>query len=128
LPYTTLFRSLLVARGIVPETGRHSRPRLRHDQLADGAAHGTAGVVEDLGGHAGDGAREGAGFDRSDGKAAQDSAGDFRSTGVVADRDPRLTGVLEEPAVRLRVPRLAGGAQHAQRREVVSVDVLGAVR
>ena len=67
-------------------------------------------------------------LDRRDGEAAEDAAGDLRPTRVVDDRDARLAGVLEQPAVGLGIPRLAGGAQDAERREIVGVDVLGAVR
>ena len=61
------------------------------------------------------------------GEASEDSAGDLGAAGVVDDRDPRLARVLEEPAVRLRIPRLTGGSENAERRQVVGVHRVGAM-
>src|SRR6266849_2613941 len=52
--------------------------------------------------------------------AAQDAARDLGAAGVVDDRDPAAANVLEEPAEWFGVPWLAGAAEYAQAREVMS--------
>ena len=47
-------------------------------------------------------------------------AGDFRPSRVVDDRQPPAADDVEEPSPRLRIPRLAGGSEDAQRRQVVA--------
>ena len=100
----------------------------RDDQLAHLSPHRLAGVAEALGGHAGDGAVERARLDGRDGEAGEDAARDLGAPRVVDDGHPALPGVLEEPAVGLGVPGLAGGADDAQGGQVVAGEPVRAVR
>ena len=49
-------------------------------------------------------------------------AGDLGAARVVDDRQAAAADDVEEPAPRLGIPRLAGGAEDAQRREIVRAD------
>src|SRR5919199_3695746 len=81
-------------------------------------------LVDHVGGHAGDRAGEAARLQWADREAADDPAGDLGPAGVVDDWAAAAPDLLEEPAPRLRVPRLAGRAEHPQRGEIVLADRL----
>ena len=98
-----------------------------HDQLADLVAHGPALIVHDVGGDARRRAGERRRLERREDVAADQPAGDFGAARVVDDRQPAAADDIEEPAPRLGVPRLAGRAEDAQRRQVVAANRLLAV-
>src|SRR4029453_8454821 len=118
---------LEVAVGILPEAGGHARPRLGDDQLAHLAADGTAVVAEHVGGHARRGAVEGARLDRGDGKRGDDAARYLRAPGVVDDGHRSAPHVLEDPAIRLSVPRLTRRPDDAKLGQLVLKRPLCAV-
>src|SRR5439155_1447453 len=106
---------LLVASRVLPETLGHSRPRRRHHELAHLTAYRRAVLAEAVGRHPGDRPGERARFDRRDREAPEDAARDLGTARVVDDRQARLAGILEEPAVRFRVPGLARRAEDPER-------------
>mmetsp|Transcript_36706 Transcript_36706/g.86599 ORF Transcript_36706/g.86599 Transcript_36706/m.86599 type:complete len:397 (-) Transcript_36706:816-2006(-) len=121
---------LEVARVVAVDRARDARPRLRHAEhtldpvaLEDLARCG----VDHHGPHAEHGERRGAGLHRS----AAGQVGDHVPAGLSlpegVDHDTALLAhLLKVPAPGLRVDRLAHRAEHAQRRLVVLLDVLGA--
>ena len=90
------------------------------DELADlaGADERVAGVVDDVHRHPERRPADGARLDRPDRGRREEARADLGAAGAVDDRHARAADVLEEPAVRLGVPRLAGRDERAQRREV----------
>src|SRR5262245_5327195 len=97
---------------IVPEAARHSRPRTPADQLADLAAYGLSRRVDDVHVHAECGEAERNRLDRLDEARREEARADLRAAADVHDRDARLPDPVEEPLVRIRVPRLTGRAEH----------------
>src|SRR5881409_3695985 len=59
---------------VLPEAARHPRPRLANDELAHGAAHRTAALVDDVGVHARHRSDERTRLDRRPGRAAHDAS------------------------------------------------------
>src|SRR2546430_8128748 len=59
---------------VLPEAARHPRPRLTNDELAHGAAHRTAALVDDVGVHARHRSDERTRLDRRPGRAAHDAS------------------------------------------------------
>lgn len=96
---------------VVPEAAGHADPWLLKDEFADLPGDGVAGVVDDIGGHAGEGACEAAGDEWGDDVAAEDAAGDFGSAGVIEDGALASADAVEEPHPGVRVPGFAGGAE-----------------
>ena len=77
-----------------------------------------AGVVDDVHRHPERRAADRARLDRADRRRREEARADLGAARAVDHRHARAADVLEEPAVRLGVPRLAGRDERAQRREV----------
>src|SRR6185437_13810755 len=95
---------------VTPDAARHSRPRPFADELADFAAHRRAVRSVDV--HVLTELRK-AKRDRLDrlGDARREKPGaDLGAAGAVHDRRRAAPDLVEEPAVRILVPRLAGRA------------------
>src|SRR5207249_3148496 len=58
------------------------------------------------------------GLDRLRDAGREEARADLGSAGLVHDRDAAAADVLEQPQVRIAVPRLARGAERLQRRQV----------
>ena len=117
-----------VAIGIAPDAAGHAGPGLLAHELADLAAHRLATGVEHVHVHAERGPAERAHLDRLDRERREEAGSHLGAPGQVDDRDISAAGHLLQPPVRLRVPRLAGRAEDAKRREVVAPRPLVAVR
>src|SRR5207302_10781384 len=93
-------------------------PRPAADALADLAAHGGALLGDDV--HVlperGKGERDRLDRLRDDGR--EEARADLGTAADVHDRRARPADVLEEPAMRVGVPRLTGRAERPERREV----------
>src|SRR5580765_6833399 len=103
---------------VTPDAARHPRPWAFADELADFAAHG--GAVRRVHVHV-LAERRKAERDRLDrlGDAGREKAGaDLGAAGAVHDRRRAAPDLVEEPTVRVLVPRLAGRAHRLQRRHV----------
>ena len=104
----------------LPEAVGAADPRLAHHQFADFTAHRLAGRIDDVGDHPGTRPMEAIRDQRQRGQRAHDPAADLRPAGVVDDRRASASDVAQKPQPRLGVPRLAGAAQHSQRRHLVA--------
>lgn len=107
-----------IALSVVPEAAGHADPGGAEDEFADLPDDGVAGVVDDIGGHAGEGAGEAAGALGGEDVAAEDAAGDFGAAGVVEDGACAAADVAEEVEPGVWVPGFAGGAELAEGGEV----------
>src|SRR5262249_27109343 len=108
-----------VALGVAPHAAGHARPRPPADELSDLAAHGVAVRVDHVHVLPERGEAERHWLDRLDDARAQEARADLGAAGDVDDRRPAAADVLEQPEVRVAVPRLAGRADRPQRRQVV---------
>ena len=114
---------LHVALAVAPEAAghaRHAAPRMTSSPTRPRT--GSPGLVDDVRGGPDARPRERRRLDRPDDVAADDAAADLGPAAVVDDRAAPLADLAEVPPPRLRVPRLAGRAEHAQRRPVVRAD------
>ncbi len=111
---------LQVALGVAPEPARHPRERLPADELADlaGADQRPALGVDDVHRHSRRRPADGAVLDRLRRTRPEEDRADLRPAGDVDDRAAPASHPLEEPAVRVGVPRLARRDDRPQRREV----------
>src|SRR6185295_20159368 len=103
---------------VTPDAARHPRPGAFADELAHFAAHGRA--VRSVHVHV-LAERRKAERDRLDrlGDARREKAGaDLGAAGAVHDRRRAAPDLVEEPTVRVLVPRLAGRAHRLQRGHV----------
>src|SRR5207302_7874581 len=75
-------------------------------------------VVDDVHRHPERGAAERAGLDRDRRSGREEAGADLGAPGAVDDRTAAASDALEEPAVRLRIPGLAGCHEDPERREV----------
>src|SRR5205823_1605781 len=105
---------------VTPETAGHPRERASADELTDlaGADEGTAFLVHDVHRHPERRTADRARLDGADRGGGKEARADFGAAGAVDHRHAAPADTLEEPPVRLGVPRLAGGDERAQRREV----------
>ena len=112
---------LEVALRVAEHAAGHRRPRLLADELADRAAHRLAVGVEDVDVHAQRRAAERArpSSARPDTATRNAPPTSVPPEKLISGRLPSPT-VSAEPAVGVLVPRLAGGAEDAQRRQVGS--------
>src|SRR5207253_2663023 len=111
---------LEVALGVAPEASRHAGERLAADELAHlaGADERVALTVDDVHRHPERRPPERARLDRDRGDRREEARADLRAAGDVDQRNAPTADRLEEPTIRLGVPRLAGGDERAQRGEV----------
>src|SRR5437773_2006652 len=116
-----------VAIRVTPEATRHARQRLADDELADDATDRHAVRADDVRGDADVRTTEGARPDGRQQVAGDDPAGHLGPAAVVDDWTAAPADLAEEPPPRVRVPRLAGRAEHAQRRHVVALHGLAPV-
>ena len=103
---------------VPPDAARHAGPRAPADELADLAAHRVALPVDDVHVLAERRKPERDGLDRLGDDRRQKARAHLGAAGDVHDRRAPAADVIEEPAIRIRVPRLAGRAQRLQRRQV----------
>ena len=112
---------LLVALGVAPDAAQHRRPRAgEHEIAATGDLHRLTGVVDDVGGDAGERERRAPGLQR--GGAGERADHDGAGLGLpprVDDRAALTTDVVPVPDPRFGVDGLADAAEQPQRREVV---------
>src|SRR5213075_1515715 len=88
----------------------HSRPGPAADELADLAADGTPVCVDDIDVLAERGKAQCDRLHRLHDAGREEARADLRAAGDVDDRRAPAADVLEEPQVRIAVPRLARGA------------------
>ena len=105
-----------------PETPRHPRPRRPDRQLADLVDDRAPTGIDDLRRHPDARSVERCRADRAEGRRADDPAGDLGPAAVVDDRQASFAHGLEEPRPRVRIPRLPGRAEDAERAPVVVAD------
>src|SRR5581483_12513249 len=96
---------------VAPEPARHAGERLPADELADLARpdERRAVLVDDVHRHPERGAPERARLDRADDRGREEAGADLGAARAVDHRDARAADRVEEPAVGLGIPRLAGG-------------------
>src|SRR6185436_10319760 len=89
---------------VFPETSRLADPWFADDKLSDRAANRIAVFINHVSRDAGAWRRKRARFDRQQGIAHQDSAGDFGSARVIDDRYATPPHVFKQPPPWVRVP------------------------
>ena len=118
-----------VAFGIAAEPAGHARPGRAAHELADLAGIRHRPVrAEHRDVHPERRAPQRTGFERADRVGGQEARADLGPARQVDDRQPPLADLLEEPPVRLGVPRLARRGEDPQRRQVVGAHRLLARR
>ena len=118
---------LLVTLGVAVDAAQHRRPRLADHQVPTASGRNLfAGVVVNGGIDGGEGLGRRARLEDGDARQRRDQ--DHAGLGLPPGVDHRRSvaaNVLAIPDPRLRVDRLADGAQHAQRAQVVLGGILG---
>src|SRR5205823_10103662 len=107
-----------IALAVAPDAARHAGPRPPADELADLAAYGSALLVDDVHVLPERGKAKRDRLDRLRDHGREEARADLGTAADVHDRRPRPADVLEEPAIRVGVPRLTGRAERPERREV----------
>src|SRR5215208_4523766 len=103
---------------VLPKSARHSRPRVPADELADLAAQRTAVLIDDVHVLPESWESERNRLDRLGHDGRQEACADLGPARYVHDRNAPAARALEQPQVRVAVPRLAGRAERLQRRHV----------
>ena len=118
-----------VALVVAPDAARHGGPRLFADELPHLARGDRRSVgAPDVDVHPERGTSERAGLQLRDRQRREEARADLGAARQVDDRAPAAADLLQQPPVRLGVPRLTGRCQDPQGREVVRANGFDAAR